>query len=56
MDVLLTRKGGRPSGEAYVVLGDGYQLDAALQRNKSYLGRRYVEVFKAHKHVRMHPL
>jgi len=56
VDVLLTRKGGRPSGEAYVVLGDGYQLDAALQRNKSYLGRRYVEVFKAHKHVRMHPL
>lgn len=47
----MTRKGGRPSGEAYVVLGDMYHLEGALQRNKSYLGRRYVEVFKAHKHV-----
>jgi hypothetical protein len=27
------------------------QVEGALQRNKSYLGRRYVEVFSAHKHV-----
>lgn len=52
VDILLTRKGGRPSGEAFVVLGAPYQVEAALQRNKSYLGRRYVEVFKSHKHVR----
>lgn len=49
--MLLTRKGGRPSGEAFVVLASAFQLEAALGRNKSYLGRRYVEVFKSHKHV-----
>lgn len=30
MDVLLTRKGGRPSGEAYVVLGAAYQVPSGF--------------------------
>lgn len=30
MDVLLTRKGGRPSGEAFVVLGAPYQVQLQL--------------------------
>lgn len=49
VDVLLVRKLGRFSGEAYVVFGAPLQVDFALQRNRQNMGRRYVEVFRCKK-------
>ncbi|KAL9255328.1 Epithelial splicing regulatory protein 1-like protein [Drosera capensis] len=50
VDVLLTHKGGRFSGEAYCVLGYQHQVEYALQRNRQNIGRRYVEVFRSTRH------
>ena len=49
IDVLLVRINGRLTGEAYVLLSAAVHIDLSLAKNKSYLGRRYVEVFKARK-------
>ncbi|GBG72220.1 hypothetical protein CBR_g11152 [Chara braunii] len=49
VDVLLAHKGGRFSGEAYVVFGAPMQVDFALQRNRQNMGRRYIEVFRSKK-------
>lgn len=54
MDILLVKRDGRFSGEAFVVLGSPLQIQMAVDKNKSYMGRRYVEVFRAKKLVR-HP-
>lgn len=35
-----------------MVLGSPLQIQMALDKNKSYMGRRYVEVFRAKKLVR----
>ncbi|BBN13115.1 hypothetical protein MPTK1_6g00920 [Marchantia polymorpha subsp. ruderalis] len=50
VDVLLVRKQGRFSGEAFVVFGAPMQVDFALQRNRQNMGRRYIEVFRCKKH------
>ena len=52
MDILLAKRDGRFSGEAFVVLGSPLQIQMAVDKNKSYMGRRYVEVFRAKKLVR----
>jgi hypothetical protein len=52
VDILLVKRDGRFSGEAYCVLSSPAMIQAALDKNKSYMGRRYVEVFKAKKLVR----
>ena len=44
MDVVLMKRAGRFSGEAYVVLPGMAQVEAALAKHKHYMGRRYVEV------------
>ncbi|KAK9813041.1 hypothetical protein WJX72_007942 [[Myrmecia] bisecta] len=49
LDVVLVKRGGRATGEAYVLLSNPMQIERALAKNKSYLGKRYVEVFKAKK-------
>ncbi|GBG72219.1 hypothetical protein CBR_g11151 [Chara braunii] len=49
VDVLLSHKGGRFSGEAFVVFGAPMQVDFALQRNRQNMGRRYIEVFRSKK-------
>eukprot|EP00878_Enallax_costatus_P002872 GHUV01003065.1.p1 GENE.GHUV01003065.1~~GHUV01003065.1.p1 ORF type:complete len:276 (+),score=52.20 GHUV01003065.1:152-979(+) len=49
VDILLVRRDGRFSGEAFVVLGSPLQIQMAVDKNKSYMGRRYVEVFRAKK-------
>jgi heterogeneous nuclear ribonucleoprotein F/H len=54
VDILLVKRDGRFSGEAFVVLGSPLQIQMAVDKNKSYMGRRYVEVFRAKKLVR-HP-
>lgn len=45
------KRDGRFSGEAYVLFGTPAQVQAAVEKNKSYMGRRYVEVFRAKKLV-----
>lgn len=49
VDILLAKRDGRFSGEAFVVLGSPLQIQMAVDKNKSYMGRRYVEVFRAKK-------
>jgi len=49
VDILLVKRDGRFSGEAFVVLGSPLQIQMAVDKNKSYMGRRYVEVFRAKK-------
>ncbi|KAM7519977.1 hypothetical protein LguiB_018939 [Lonicera macranthoides] len=49
VDVLLTNKNGRFSGEAFVVFAGSMQADFALQRDRQNMGRRYVEVFRCKK-------
>lgn len=51
LDIVMVKRHGRFSGEAYVVLPGVPPLDFALQKNRSYMGKRYVEVFKAKKMV-----
>eukprot|EP01122_Echinamoeba_exundans_P009665 TRINITY_DN3466_c0_g1_i2.p1 TRINITY_DN3466_c0_g1~~TRINITY_DN3466_c0_g1_i2.p1 ORF type:complete len:851 (+),score=195.88 TRINITY_DN3466_c0_g1_i2:117-2669(+) len=38
---------GRPGGEAFVEFADERSLDLAMRRDKSMLGNRYVELFRA---------
>lgn len=47
----MVKRDGRFSGEAFVVLGSTLQIQMAVDKNKSYMGRRYVEVFRAKKLV-----
>ncbi|KAI3704471.1 hypothetical protein L1987_74692 [Smallanthus sonchifolius] len=49
VDLLLVNKGGRFSGEAFVVFSRPVQADIAVQKNRQNMGRRYVEVFKCKK-------
>ena len=48
----MVKRGGRFSGEAFVVLQASHQIDFSLQKNKTYMGKRYVEVFRVKKLVR----
>lgn len=47
----MAKRDGRFSGEAFVVLSSPLQIQMAEDKNKSYMGRRYVEVFRAKKQV-----
>lgn len=49
VDVLIVRREGRTTGEAYVLFGSPMQMDFALQKNRQSMGRRYIEVFRAKK-------
>uniref|UniRef100_A0A7S0SMT5 RRM domain-containing protein n=1 Tax=Mantoniella antarctica TaxID=81844 RepID=A0A7S0SMT5_9CHLO len=49
VDVLIVRRDGRTTGEAYVLFGNPLQMDFALQKNRQSMGRRYVEVFRSKK-------
>ncbi|KAL0418507.1 UNVERIFIED_CONTAM: G-rich sequence factor 1 [Sesamum radiatum] len=55
VDILFVHKGGKPTGEAYCVLGYPLQIDFALQRNRQNIGRRYVEVFRSRKDDTIRP-
>lgn len=48
----MVQRGGRFSGEAYVLLGSPMQLEMAVQKNRQHIGKRYVEVFPCRKLVR----
>lgn len=49
MDILIARQGGRPSGEAFVVLSNPHDIERAMSRHKNYMGPRYIEVSEARK-------
>lgn len=49
VDILMTSRDGRSSGEAFVVLSHPGEVGVALSKNKAYMGSRYVEVFEARK-------
>ena len=51
MDVVLVKREGRLSGEAFVLLPGIMQVEFALGKHKAYLGKRYVEVQLAYKEV-----
>lgn len=51
IDILMVKRDGRFSGEAFVVLSTAPQVDAAIAKHKMYLGSRFVEVFVARKMV-----
>lgn len=50
IDIVIARRNGRPNGEAFVVLSAPALVQLALHRDKTYLGKRYVEVFRCRKH------
>ncbi|KAI3798812.1 hypothetical protein L1987_34091 [Smallanthus sonchifolius] len=49
VDLLLVNKGGKFSGDAFVVFSRPIQADLAVQKNRQNMGRSYVEVFKCKK-------
>lgn len=49
VDIIFGQKGGRVTGEVFVVVANTRQVDLALQRNRFLMGRRYIEVFAARK-------
>jgi heterogeneous nuclear ribonucleoprotein F/H len=55
IDVVLVKRDGRLTGEAFVVLSGPMHVEHALSKNRSYMGRRYIEIFRAKKQVRWLP-
>eukprot|EP00884_Botryococcus_braunii_P006142 jgi/Botrbrau1/15529/Bobra.0123s0005.1 len=55
VDILKVNRGGRFSGEAYVVLGSVVTYEMCLAKNRTYMGKRYVEVFQAKKAGELSP-
>ena len=51
LDIILVRRGGTLTGEAYVLLRLPIQVEHVLSKNKTYLGQRYIEVALAKKLV-----
>lgn len=45
------RRGQRSTGEAFVLLRMPIQVELVLRKNKTYIGKRYVEVTLAKKLV-----
>ena len=48
--VVLFEKSGKPSGDAYVEFVGEANLEAAMLRNRKYMGHRYIELFPVSKH------
>ncbi|EJW74321.1 hypothetical protein WUBG_14771, partial [Wuchereria bancrofti] len=48
IDVLYEYGTDRPSGEAIVEFRNRADFDAAMQRNRNYMGSRYVELIPEH--------
>ena len=51
LDIIIVRKGLRSTGEAYILLRMPIQVELVLRKNKTYIGKRYVEVNLAKKLV-----
>ena len=52
MDIIIVRRGHRSTGEAYILLRMPIQVELVLRKDKTYIGKRYVEVNLAKKLVR----
>ncbi len=52
VDILFVKQHERFIGDALVVLANQAEVDLALSKSRTFLGRRYVEVFRASKLVR----
>eukprot|EP00955_Chlamydomonas_euryale_P087708 364319-Chlamydomonas_euryale.AAC.6 len=48
----MVHRDGRLSGEAFIVMSSPMHVELALSKNRSYMGRRYVEVFRSKRAVR----
>ena len=53
LDIIIVRRGQRTTGEAYILLRMPIQVEMVLRKDKTYLGKRYVEVNLAKKLVRL---
>ena len=51
LDIVIVRRGQRSTGEAFILLRMPMQVDLVLRKDKSYIGKRYVEVTLAKKLV-----
>jgi len=49
VDILMCRRHGRMTGEAFVVFPGKFQAQMALSKNGANMGRRYIEIFPANK-------
>ncbi|GFR47768.1 hypothetical protein Agub_g9535 [Astrephomene gubernaculifera] len=49
VDILMVKRDGRFSGEAFVVLGSLQLVEAALQKHRQFIGQRFIEIFPAQK-------
>jgi hypothetical protein len=56
LDIIIVRRGQRSTGEAFVLLRMPIQVELVLRKNKTYIGKRYVEVTLAKKLVSSLPL
>lgn len=52
LDIIIVRRGQRSTGEAYILLRMPIQVELVLRKDKTYIGKRYVEVNLAKKLVR----
>ncbi len=51
MDIVMVKRDGRFSGEAFVVLGNLQLVEAAMQKHRQFIGQRFIEIFPAQKRV-----
>lgn len=51
LDIILVKRNGVRTGEAFVLLRLPIQVEHALNKNKTYIGSRYIEVALAKKLV-----
>ncbi|GIL69345.1 hypothetical protein Vretimale_13462 [Volvox reticuliferus] len=49
VDIVMVKRDGRFSGEAFVVLGSLQLVEAALQKHRQFIGQRFIEIFPAQK-------
>ena len=52
IDTLILKQGGRPTGEALVVLPNQVQVEVLLTRNQHAMGRNAIGVARVNKQVR----
>lgn len=51
MDIVMVKRDGRFSGEAFVVVGNLQQVEAAMTKHRQFIGQRFIEIFPAQKRV-----
>jgi hypothetical protein len=52
VDIVMVKRDGRFSGEAFVVLGSLQLVDAAMTKHRQFIGQRFIEIFPSQKRVR----